>query len=46
MIIVLVIAAVAVLLLVIEEVVPYLRGQVVLVEDREMSHGENVRLFV
>ena len=45
MIIVLVIAAVVVLLLIIEEVVPYLRGQVVLVEDREMSHGENVRLF-
>ena len=42
MIIVLVIAAVAVLLLVIEEAIPYLSGQVVLVEDRELSHGINV----
>ena len=40
----LMIAAVAVLLLVIEEAVPYLRGEVVLVEDRESSHGVNVRV--
>ena len=41
-VIVLMIAAVAVLLLVIEEAVPYLSGEVVLVEDRELSHGINV----
>ena len=40
----LVITAVAVLLLVIEEAVPYLRGEVILVEDRESSHGVNVRV--
>ena len=45
MVIVVVIAGTAVLLLVIEEAVPYLRGEVVLVEDREMSHGRNVRLL-
>ena len=38
----LVIGAGSVLLLVIEDAVPYLRGVVVLVEDREMSYGENV----
>ena len=42
-VIVLVITAVAVLLLVIEEAVPYLRGEAILVEDRESSHGVNVR---
>ena len=42
-VIVLIITAVAVLLLVIEEAVPYLSGEVVLVEDRESSHGINVR---
>ena len=42
MIIVLVIGAGSVILLLIEEAVPYLRGVVVLVEDREMSFGENV----
>ena len=41
-VIVLMIAAVAVLLLVIEEAVPYLSGEVVLVEDRELSHEINV----
>jgi hypothetical protein len=43
-VIVLVITGVAILLLLIEEAVPYLRGEVVLVEDRESSHGINVRL--
>ena len=40
----LVITGVAVLLLVIEEAVPYLRGEVVLVVDRESSRGVNVSL--
>ena len=40
----LVIGGVAVLLLLIEEAVPYLRGVVVLVEDREMTNGRNVRI--
>ena len=44
-VIVLVITGVAVILLLIGEAVPYLRSNVVLVEDAEQKYGENVSIF-
>ena len=44
-VIVLVITGVAVTLLLIGEAFPYLRSNVVLVEDAEQKYGENVSIF-